>query len=289
MKHLLLLLALVPICSAQYAPSGFPHAVTSASFVGPLDIASGAMACYSLRACSAALRGTKAVNLCDASDAHCADALTDATTGNLIIPTSNPNCSSSGCTVKTRYDQTGGNACGGSSCDITQATIASRPTLTVNCVGGTLPCLTWSGSQVLVAANAVSFSQPVTMSSVGERTGGSFGNTFGLDNGAEQIGFGTGTNSAFIYAGSLLANTSVPDNAFHALQGLFNSTSSVLYVDGVTTSGDAGSPGSSGNKMCEGNCNNALTGLSVESIIWLSDQSANFSALNSNQHTYWGF
>src|ERR1035437_3647427 len=67
----------------------------AATYTGPLNLTgtgTNIVACFSIRACSAALRGTKAIRACDASDVHCADVLSDATTGALVIPTANPSC-----------------------------------------------------------------------------------------------------------------------------------------------------------------------------------------------------
>jgi hypothetical protein len=68
-------------------PAGFcnpPSASAPASYTGPLDIvSSNVVGCWALRACSAAARGTAAINACNLGDAACADVLTDASTGQL--------------------------------------------------------------------------------------------------------------------------------------------------------------------------------------------------------------
>lgn len=249
---------------------------------------------WSLQAFSAAKRGTKVANVCDAADAHCADMLTDATTGNPIVPSLNPNCSVSGnCTVKTLYDNTGALACtGGIACDLTQATIASRPTLSINCVG-TLPCMTFTATQSLTGPNlGAAYSQPLSVSVVGERTGNftSFGDLGGVSGGNIQIGFVNSANTAFSYAGTV-GTAAATDSAYHAIQSLVNGASSTIYIDGSSTALSIGANGILvTTPFCIGSsCGNGLTGNSFEFGAFSVDKSANFSALNSNQHTRIGF
>jgi hypothetical protein len=290
MKRFIVFIFAAALCFAQRGQQLLiSEKISAVSYTGPGDIiTTSTIAWWGLRAWSTATRGNAAANVCDSGDAHCVDALTDATTGNLIVPSSNPNCGSSACTVKKLYDQTAGGNCGGS-CDLVQATEANRPVLTTSCIGS-LTCMTWNGSQILVSAGNFVFSggSPYTMSGVAIRNTGHSGNFMGTGNGALQVVFGGTANQVFIYAGNQVINNSVPDGAFHAIQSLFNGASSALYIDGVNTAGDSGGSGAT-SPLCLGQCNGGFTGSSTEGGMWSADKSANFSALNSNQHTYWGF
>src|SRR5882757_890306 len=137
--------------------AGLAKPVSGAAFVGPADAIASPTACYSLRACASALRGTKVANVCNSTggvDVGCADMLSDATTGDLVPATiSLISCPGANCTVKTLYDQIGSNCSG--PCDVTNATVANRPTLTTSC--GALSkafCMAFSGTQQLINATS---------------------------------------------------------------------------------------------------------------------------------------
>lgn len=298
MKYLLILLLSAATLLAQAQQQILIALGTGSSYTGPGDvITSNVIAYWGLRAYSSATRGNKLANVCDASDAHCVDMLSSATTGNAVIPSSNPDCTSSGCTVKTLYDLTGNLACNsGTACDVTQATIANRPTLTVNCIGSTHPCLTWtSSSQVLVSTNLPpTESQPYSAAFVAQRTtftsgGNAIMGTVGGT--AQRAGFGSSANQALMNAGGADGTATASDGSFHAVQVLFNGSSSVLAIDGSSSSVTTGSNGISGGlSLVIGTAFDPATNTkSVEFGLWLGDKSANFSALSTNQHSYWGF
>lgn len=282
------------VCGQMFPGPGTPAKIVVA-YVGPGDVSSGAAAWWGLRAYSTATRGNKAANVCIPSDAACADLVTDVATGALIIPMiGGSSCGVVLCTVKTLYDQTGNTNCNGVTCDVTQATIANRPTLTLNCLGSTLPCMTWSGSQTLLSANATNalHPQPFSVSGVGQRTGSftSYGDILGTSGGSIQLAYNNSANTALLYAGNLSLTATAADSSFHAIQGLLNGVSSILYIDGSSTSGNPGGTSfPSVEFMCVGTCGNPTTGKSTEGGVWFSDTSANFSALNANQRAYWGF
>lgn len=271
-------------------------------YTGPGDIVTTNLYLwYGLRAFSSATRGNKAVNVCDASDVHCVDALTDATTGALIIPSSNPNCGSSGCTIKIWYDHTGALRCGaagGTACDATQATIGNRATLITNCIGS-LPCASFTGSSTQSYSVAVSnfstpISQPCTFSTVIERTAAftTTGAWWG-DSNTSSIAFLNSANTIQIFYGSA-PTISVSDSAFHAMQLVINGASSDGYIDG---SGNSISPGAAScvtannvDLFGKDGFGNLLTGKVTEFGMWSATFSAGSkSTMNSNQHAYWGF
>lgn len=287
--------------------AGKPPGGGGGPYAGPGDVVSGAQAWWGLRAYTLALAGSKAANICNNLDANCADINTIAVTGNFDVATAQGaplNCGGAGgtCTVKTVYDQTVGLNCGASqTCDITQTTIASRPTLVFNCIG-TLPCMAFNGSQTLLGANLFMLTaQPYVLSTACERTGAftSFSDCIGsTPGGGVQIGMANSANTLLQYASSVVT-VAGSDSVFHALNGVYNAASSVFFIDG---SSNATNPGGGvfggGNVHTIGNGNNGLTGRLVEAGYWqgsfssgvsCASQSACLSALNSQQHSYWGF
>jgi len=109
--------------------------------------------------------------------------------------------------------------------------------------------MTWTTSQKLLAGSLTNGAgSTFSLSAVGERTGStsSFADLTGENSGTYQIGFNNSTNTAFLYAGTVATKASVNDNSFHAMQGLFKSpgTSDILYVDGSSSTVNAGNPGS---------------------------------------------
>jgi hypothetical protein len=298
---LALALTLTPLCNLRaqgiLTPILASQVAASASYTGPGDVTSGALAWWGLRAYSSATRGTKAANVCNPSDVACADVSTDATTGNLVLTTiGGHDCTMDDCTVKTLYDKSGGTNCTGSVvCDLTQATIGNRPLLKHNCLGTTLWCMTWTSGQSLVSVSVAStLSDPYTMSVVGERTAG-FTTDAALigdvSGNSGQINFITSANTIQLYSGAASLTATANDSVFHAVQGLSTATpltGAKLYIDGTLTTGQSNA-NSITDGLCMGTCNNGGTVSTAEGGFWAGDKSANFSTMNSNQHTYWGF
>lgn len=257
------------------------------AYTGPGDIQTFS-GWWGLRAFSAAQRGTHAISLCDNTGTNCADVLTNATTGVLNSPGTRGanNCNTSGtCLIATFYDQTGnGNNC-------TQSTAANMAAL--NMTGGPsgsnpAALFTRANSDVYSCVNTGP-SQPLSESVVAERTGtvGSFGTV--ISYGAQDdLGFGNSANTGYAYAGSILSATA-NDNAWHAMQGLFNGASGAIYIDGTNTAGTTGSSNPSTNTLMGNGIGGLLDGRMTEAGTIIGNASANFSALNSNQHTFWGF
>ena len=264
---------------------GAPASGGAAAYTGPGDVTTFSQ-WYGIRAYSAAKRGTAAINVCNSTggvDVGCADLSTDATTGKLVSATvSAITCPGTNCTIKTFYDQTGG---GG---DCTQATVASRATLPATGGPGSNPTASFNGSQNYTCGTTTG-TQPVSLSAVADRTGNtsafnsviSFGFTVDLL-------FNNSTNSVGEYAGSVLA-TAATDGSFHAVQALANGASSSIYVDGSSTAGNAGTTSPSTNTRFGTGVGGSCTCNIVEGGTIASDKSANFAALNSNQHSFWGF
>ncbi len=290
-------LLLSGICALGMGNNGVPPFFANpVTYVGPGNIVAGSVTWYGLRAFDDAERGTNAVNVCNSTggvDVLCEDWITDVN-GSLVAQTfSGVTCASLGsnCTIKTIYDQSGALQCTGSiPCNLTQATIASRPVLKTSCIGS-LPCISCAPNDNLQGGALSTHAQPWTESIVAQRTANFTTQQIPLSNTASRISFHTSANTVNLSAGSLFTKSSVNDSAFHAMQGVASGASSSLAVDGSTTTGSAGTNSLSGTLyMCDQGSASFLTGYILEGGYWPAGFSAgNITAMNSNQHTYWGF
>ena len=269
-------------------------------YTGPLDVSgwsANVVACGSLRACNAAVRGNAVVNVCDSTggtDVACADLSTDATTGQLVAATVGggtcPGTLGTNCTVKKLYDQLATNACGGGSCDWIQNTIANRPTLP-NAVLGSFAVMRFTTSQELkAAAGGMTLPLPITLSAVSRRTSGtSLTQMFGSTSGTPGL-FWDASTVIRAFAGNLPQIGTGTENAWHNISTAFNGASSIGYVDGVSSGTvDVGTSGMSVNSL---NVGGVFAGAPFEAVevIMTSDAKTGTQQANlcTNQFSYWG-
>jgi hypothetical protein len=264
-------------------------------YVGPLDVAGGvAKFCVGLRACSAASRGTAAINVCNPSDVVCVDMSTDAVTGALVVTTvGGSNCGAVTCTIKAFYGQSGGGNCTGNECLMTQEAPTSRADLMLSCIG-TLPCAACVGTcQYTIASSPgtgqmpwVNINAPVSLGAVAIRTGLFTTQQVLLND--PYLYFAPAANTFGLYAGNTLT-TAQTDSVWHSFQNVASGVigTSVITVDGTRTTGDAGTTGADAL---------AFTGAAPASMnfteIWLVTgvlDAAHTTALNTNAKTYWGY
>jgi hypothetical protein len=306
MKKILLFLAFVLCLSpaaAQFdgqgrgfsGPGGVgftsPPPVGGGAYSGPGDIVASATAWYGLRAYSAAKRGNVAINVCNVSDVACVDMSTDAVTGALVVTTvGGSSCSIITCTVKTFYDQANSGSCGGP-CNLTNSTIANRPTLIVSCLSGK-PCLQFVGSSSQELDGSFSNPPPTTVSAVVQRNAAFTTRGSWFFAGSASYFFESTVNTVAFYGGAEISATA-SDSAFHAYQVISNGASSNLVIDGTSNTGAGGAGGPSATTVMGHDpafATGLLSGLVVELGIWGTVFSGgNISSVNSNQHTYWGF
>ncbi len=296
MKRIIPLFLILMLTSAQVKWEKFMccGGGAGATYTGPGDVVSGATFWYGLRAYSAADRGTHVANVCNNTggvDVACADVASDATTGippnfPTIVGVTCTNGAPHPCSVKTLYNKgsTGG--------DFTQATIAGRPQWLGSAIGS-LPAMACASGVVLQSGATASQNQPYTFSAVAKRTSGfSTGGLIASATGNPSLDFASAASSVYIYDGSLITATSVADNSFHALQGVFNTGSSSVNADGTQTTGTLSGTafGTAAIRVCEDSFSNFLTGSLGEVGYWgVAFSGAQISGMNSNQHTYWGF
>jgi hypothetical protein len=149
------------------------------------------------------------------------------------------------CTVSKLYDQTVGNACGGSACDVVQATAAYRPTLLLTGCGasGTLPCLQGTSNAIdLAGANNITpASGVVSLITVAARQASSGTVSYWMvENGLGNNELIT-KNAANTWevtccsAGSI--QPTATDDVWHAMIGVINGSSSVANLDGTEATG----------------------------------------------------
>ncbi len=280
---------------AQVSPLHVP--VTGPIFGGlvaagpPDSIVSGALDWYGLWAYSVAKKGTKAIRVCNPGTVACADMLSDATTGKLVVTTvGGSDCSMVTCTIRNAYDQGSGGA------DLIQTTEAQRPVFQLNCIG-TQPCMkcTAASSQFLgfdsVAPPAQG--QPFTFSSVAQPLNTSTGGQMGIGTFLSN-GYDGPTNRAYMFAGSTPLKTGVAANAWHAMQAVFNDTSSIIAVDGSSSTVSAGINSNGGGnalRICEDTAFTDFFGGFVFETGWwgVGFSAGQIAGMNANQHARYGF
>jgi len=264
------------------------------SYTGPGNIVSGAVAWWGFRGYNGAYSGNCCV-ICTASDAACETETISG--GNLVLGTLGTTCLTSGtCLVKTMYDQSGANACAGSTaCDVTQATVADQPAFTAAALHS-IPCATFNGAQYLETANSLTLAQPFSYSAVAKRTGAdtSINVIFTHHSTLNPFfAFAASTNTFEVTSGTAITATAA-DGSFHVIEAVQNGSSpaSSLTIDGTTTTGssgahtygddiDLGAAGFSGS--------NYLNGPFCEGGIWsVAFTSTQITNLTNNQNSYWG-
>lgn len=279
-------------CAAGFCT---PAAVSSGAFAGALDINGSAFVFWSTR-CGATAYTGNVVDIWDGATGNTTETLVTCSAGGTLN-TGSPTALATTCTVSCRakfvYDQSGANNCAGA-CDLTQATNANRPLVTISCLSGKM-CLAFDGSvSCMNVTLAGAQAQAYTATTVFNRTGGvtTLAAIFGNNSGNNlQLGGNSSANQVYAFSGSAVQTATANDNASHAMQTLFNGASSSFYIDGSLTN-MAGSPGASSiaaanigigsQNTCGGNF---WTGNWFETGVWNGDKSANNSTMNSNQHS----
>lgn len=195
--------------------------------------------------------------------------------------------------VSKWYDQSGGTL------DATQATAGNQPQLLLTGGSNGRPGLSFLGTAYLANVTFTAIAQPSTFSAVATRTGtfttaSVIGSTNNASGTAPRLVFQNATNTVRLSANTSTFTASASDSAYHAIQGVLNNASSILYIDGASTSGSVGGTAGGDGVLGIGNAFNgtgtSLTGIIEELGIWQSAFSAgNQLAMNDNQHSYYGF
>ncbi len=268
-------------------------------YSGPGNAAPNATVWYGLRAYSRATAGTKAANICNSGDVACVD-ITTSPNGDFNVGTTQGaplNCGSSGgtCTIKTLYDQIG-TGCSGGPCNVTNATIANRPTLTFNCTATNKPCATFtaSSSQIMTSPVLTTVSQPFSISMVSKNTlSGNWGDIVKMS-ASTQWEFGylcCGGNVVRLQSGGGSLDATATDGNWYAFQvsnNIFPNVSTT--VNGTITTGSINDGnGLAGTISIGGGGAGFMTGTLTEIGIWPYQLTPTVSyALSQNQGRYYG-
>jgi hypothetical protein len=264
-----------------------------AAYVGPGDIIGGSLAWWGLRGYTAAyaLPGNNpAIDVVKTSDGSSLTTIKILSNGSLDIAT----VISLGFAVSVTkiYDQSGnGN-------HLAQSTLSQMPALALNVIGS-LPSMQFAaGSSQYLFTDSVAYNQaqPFTSSAVAQRTAvfTSLATYLGAGNFLNQ--FSSTANEIDFINGFDFIRGSAADSAFHAVQSnCRTSTDSTIYIDGSLTSPGitAGTNSLINNGFMGANRGGGgtqfITGYVSEGGFWGGDQGASNSAMNTNQHAYWGF
>lgn len=263
-------------------------------YTGPADVVASPTVCWSLRACSAAVRGNAAIQACDVSGANCADVLTDATTGSLptSITRGATNCSGGTCTVKIIYDQTGSNCSG--ACNLTQTTVVNQALLTHNCVNTSLWCLTFNGtSTIYILTGWTSVAQPYSHATVVDWIGSSTDPAWIFYDQAlgSQVRNSIAAAQFAMFAGGGAQGFNVSLSAWHSIQVIFNggAASSGSVTDNTFTAlAGAGTNNWAGFEV--GGAGSASTQINITEELFypIAFNSTQYGAVCHNQFGYWG-
>ena len=263
----------------------------SASYTGPGDVVSGATAWWGLRCYNNAYSGNVAA-VWDGATGNTTETLLTCSPGGTINQTVNSlstTCAVS-CVIATLYDQTG------NSHDVTQATNSQRPTFTQSCLGSN-PCAAFLGSstQLLKSAATIgTLTQPNTLAMVSIRTGAftTKGAVFGDSTGNLAYAYSNTANQIAVYNGTNNATSAVSDSAWQSMIYILQSTSSVFYLNAVSTtiSGNPGTNSISGSaQLGEDDYGDKMTGDLMELGVWNSGfNSTQATNMCHNQYLYYG-
>lgn len=266
-------------------------AAGGAVYVGPGDVVSGALVFHGLRGYSAAYStgSNKGIQVADVATGLILTDILILSNGALDVAT----VAGLGYAVEVSkfYDQSGHGL----------DSIIPRGSRSVLTLGdnGPLPCLTMAGeSGGTTGTLGSNHAQPYVNSCVARRASGGQSTIAAETSNPIESLFGSGANTAGMYAGGSVQTAAAADGGTHSLQLLFNNASSIVCVDGSNSSvniGTASGLSSAAMFQFPSAISGALTGKLWESGWWPTDISAFFpvgtisNSITTNQRTYWNF
>jgi hypothetical protein len=270
--------------------------VTMAAYTGPGDIVSGAMFWYGLRGYTAAYStgSNPAVDLVDQSGANqiTINILSDGTLDVASISAWQTAHSVTTTKLKTLYDQSGFTGQ-----NLTQSTVANMPELRLSQIGS-LPSIWSPGFPTALYLNAtLNQSSPISPFSIaGVGSNAADGNdvyTLWEDVTDFFLLEEDGSIKYNMFGGATLVTSSTVDSNVHAVQAVFNGTSSVIRVDATETTGDAGTNTMSANAsiriLASAFPDHLWNGKVGEVGGWpVALSSGQRASLQSNAKSYWG-
>lgn len=255
-------------------------------YVGPGDVVSSATRWWGLRAYTLASVGANAVRLRRDSDNAEQDFATIAG-GGLDTSAISSFKGAANLFIVKLYDQSGNGV------DFIQTTAASQLSFALSVLSAKPVGRKDVDNTNLVTASAFgTLAQPFTFSYVTRRTSNILFRAVLADSvdGSPQMGWADVSDTMRFYAGASNQDVSgVTDNMWHAVQAVFNGSSSDLNINGTVNTKNPGTDGFASSGLMIDHIGN-LRAEFVEFGLWASAftsiQSANMSA---NQHAYWGF
>lgn len=327
MKTIILALAtLLGLSSAVDAQSsGRPRGLFGApyaplTYTGPGDVVTTAKAMYALRAYDRASVGTRAIQIQRASDAATL-VVNTLRSGHLDAATAATFCAATTCTVTVWYDQTGN----GFDVDCSGCVAVQVSELKFACAPNGDPCADTkgaasdsNGTQGYLSATTFTPASTATMTGVW--------NDYSINAGALGYLYAANMDMIFTYtgnrpdlttisatraiggacdghncylletfcgiAGPLKSEVVVTTATWHTALGECNGAASIVALDGVEKTGEAGSgPYSSGQKMHVNYMAFEVGRYSVEMGYWdgLLMDGTQRAAMRANQTAFWGF
>ena len=280
-----LLLALLLLSGPAWADSGMMMGGVSNRQM-PLDPVAAASDCYSWRRLRTAYTAGKAYNIVRASDSTTSD-IGFRADGSPDTATLATFCNATTCKLVTKYDQCG-------ALNITQATDASRPPLTLAGLGIYPYFSTTSGSISLnSSSNLTPATGIVSLAFVGRRSVGTGTSQFLRENGAgNRIQARSATTGLSLNGGtSGTVTTSSAENTWHAVNAVIGSgtNNSKINVDGVVNGGTTVGSTTAGTVTIIGAASTTCD--EIEEVIWdnysRTEDEANY--LINNPRASWGF
>lgn len=263
-------------------------------YIGPGDIANGAVVGVAIRAWTASICGARFANITVSGVS--ADMLTSASTGALVPQTINgsvcPNASTTLCVLTKWYDQTLSNACSGS-CDMVKTSTETLGVLTTTCPLPLTACIVFptSASTFNQAAGNQTYTFPFSTMAFTNYTFGGGGSAAYVgfnDNGS--IGHGSSANQSYIGCdvGSFFTATS-SDGSWLSHVGQCTSTTQQLFINGVGQGLNSQVPVLAPQAPYVGGIfGSGPVVYETEAGLWNRDISGSSAALNTNQKTFYG-
>jgi hypothetical protein len=263
--------------------------IATSSYAGPGDVVASAAAWWGLRAYNAAYAtgSNPAIDIVKGSDGTAPMTINILSSGALDVAT----ILALGYAVRVSkiYDQSG------HSIHLTQPTLSKMPVLTI---ASSVPTMVFDGVDDFLGGGAGAFTmtQPFTYSGVFTPNSAQANSDVISSQFSEcDLTFNNGTPvNAYMYAGTISAQVTCDIGSYHAVQALYNNTTSKLDVDGSNTTVSAGTGAPTSTSVALGSFASGgglFAPVSLrEAGMWnLGFTAGNITSMSSNQHTYWGF
>jgi Alpha-L-arabinofuranosidase B, catalytic len=201
--------------------------------------------------------------------------------GDFDITAATSFCNATSCFVAKWYDQAP------AAQDFVQASASNQPPFLFACLNG-IPCVNLSSNLATLTATSVTQTGVVTFNVVVNRTVGT-----GIcvlpqvSNNAIKTRSGVAGLNVQASIGTITTNSA--ENTWHSATSGINGASSYFAVDGATTTGSLTGSTNTSTPSISGAA--STTCLLAEMGFWqaIALSATDVAALNTNQHTYWGF